>query len=347
MQLLKMLNIKNQKGIALIVVLMVIAVLAAVIVEFSFSARVSLNIVANHKDELKAYYIARAGIEGSKAILHYDLKKDGGRRADYIVSAEEADPEKEPWSQVKLITTTEFGGIPIGDGILVLGITDESSKININRLVYDKDGKVLDENSTERKAVENRVKKLIENVLPDDIDVEPEDIVKYIRDWIDPDDDTGEAEDDYYQGLTPPYECKDAPINSITELKMVRGINDIIYEKIEKYFTPYGEDKVNINTASFEVIQAINDTLGEKEKLTDDVLENVRLSLSDPERVDYLSIKNKNFGVSSNYFSIRCIGVVNLGKETEYSKIIKAIVKRNEKPSEDIPPIEVLYWSVE
>lgn len=338
--------LKSQRGIALIVVLMVIAVLAAVIVEFSYSARVNLNIVANHKDELKAYYIARAGIEGSKVLLDYDKNK----KVDYIVSAEDMDPETETWSQVKLITTTEFGGIPIGDGILVLGITDESSKININLLAYNCDdkGELSPKTDPDPKLASNlaraRVIKLLENVLPDDIDAEPGDIANNIIDWID-NNDEGEAEDDYYQGLTPPYECKDAPINSISELKMIKGINDTIYEKIEKYFTPYGE-KVNINTASYEVIQAVdlNDELSEEYR------QMVMLSPSDPERGDHFSKPptkpSKVFGVFSNYFSIRCIGVVNLGKKTEYSTTIKAIVKRNENPSGDIPPVEVLYWSV-
>ncbi len=345
MQIFKTLYIKNQKGIALLIVLMVISILAAVIVEFSYSARVSLNIVGNQKDELKAYYIARAGIEASKAILRYDLKKDGIRRVDYIVSGEEADPEVETWSQVRALTSTEFGGIPIGDGILVGGITDESSKININRLVYDKNGKALEENNSNRIAVKNRVIKLLDNVLPDDIDAEPGDIADNIIDWID-DDDGGEAEDDYYQGLTPPYECKDAPINSISELKMVRGINDAIYEAIEKYFTPYGEDKVNINTASAEVIMVLG-TNPNNPVDRSAVEEWIRAREEDgrycrsPGRA--INGINSNYsGCASNYFSIECTGIVNLGKETEYSKTIKAIVKRNKKP-----PIEVLYWKVE
>ncbi|UCD84275.1 MAG: general secretion pathway protein GspK [Deltaproteobacteria bacterium] len=343
--------LKNQKGIALLVVLMVIAILAAVIVEFSYSARVNLHIVANHKDELKTYYIARAGIEASKALLQYDLDKDGRKRVDYIVTGEDADPETETWSQVRLLTTTEFGGVPIGDGILVGGITDESSKININLLAYTyEDGKHKPKENIDLKSDKNSARtiviKLLDNVLPDDIDVEPVDIANNIIDWIDVDDDDGDAGDDYYQGLIPPYECKDAPINSISELKMVRGINDTVYEKIEKYFTPYGEANVNINTASFEVIQAIND-VHEGKLLSEEELDNFRLSPYDPERGHKTSISSP-FGVASNYFSIECIGIVNLGKKTEYAKTIKAIVKRN-KPSsdEDIPPIEVLSWRVE
>src|SRR5262249_46209370 len=53
-----------------------------------------------------------------------------------------------------------------------------------------------------------------------------EDIVNSILDWIDPDDEprANGAEDDYYQSLTPPYHCKNAALDSLEELLLVKGV---------------------------------------------------------------------------------------------------------------------------
>ena len=49
-----------------------------------------------------------------------------------------------------------------------------------------------------------------------------------ILDWIDPDDlpRVAGAESDYYQGLAVPYYAKNAPIDDLSELLLVKGILD-------------------------------------------------------------------------------------------------------------------------
>ena len=110
-----------------------------------------------------------------------------------------------------------------------------------------------------------------------------------ILDWIDPDDNThiGGTESDYYQGLTPPYFAKNKPIDDLSELLLVRGVTPEIYwggvatnhpraafQKrlgrvgwgsdttaytvgLSEIFTPISSGRININTASAEVLQLI------------------------------------------------------------------------------------------
>jgi type II secretory pathway component PulK len=94
------------------------------------------------------------------------------------------------------------------------GVTDEASKININALIMaDPTGNMLF----------NMLMKL-PNMTSD--------IANAIVDWVDADDTVrqstdggqGGAESDYYMSLTPPYKCKNGPIDSIEELLMVRGV---------------------------------------------------------------------------------------------------------------------------
>ena len=100
-----------------------------------------------------------------------------------------------------------------------------------------------------------------------------------IIDWRDPDDITGSggAEAEYYQTLDYPYKCKNKPFDLVSELLLVKGINEeIVYGKddgtsslpddnmgdklqlgIKDLVTVYGDGSINLNTAPFEVISAI------------------------------------------------------------------------------------------
>ncbi|MCP4713242.1 MAG: general secretion pathway protein GspK, partial [Planctomycetes bacterium] len=108
---------------------------------------------------------------------------------------------------------------------------------------------------------------------------EPRAIINSLKDWLDfGDDDTvtglSGAESDYYQGLEPPYECKNGPITHISELMQVKGITPALYQGTEglpglaEFVTIYGaygsgggrfrfDGKININTAELPVLRAL------------------------------------------------------------------------------------------
>jgi type II secretory pathway component PulK len=88
------------------------------------------------------------------------------------------------------------------------GVTDEGGKINLNALM------ILDPRG---KALHDRLM-----VLPN----MTEEIADAIVDWIDGDNlpRANGAEDSYYQSLTPPYHCKNGPLDSLEELLLVRGV---------------------------------------------------------------------------------------------------------------------------
>ncbi len=88
------------------------------------------------------------------------------------------------------------------------GVTDESGKINPNALYQlDPTGTVL-----------YNALMMLPNMTPDVADA--------IVDWIDPDDDprTNGAENSYYMSLSPAYQCKNGPLDTLEELLYVRGV---------------------------------------------------------------------------------------------------------------------------
>src|SRR5262249_40885991 len=92
--------------------------------------------------------------------------------------------------------------------LLRFGLIDEASKININAMLQ------IDPTGT---VAYNMLMKF-PNMTPDAADS--------IIDWIDSDDDPrpNGAESSYYLGLSPPYRCKNGPLDSVEELLLVKGV---------------------------------------------------------------------------------------------------------------------------
>jgi type II secretory pathway component PulK len=93
------------------------------------------------------------------------------------------------------------------------GVSDEAGKLNPNAMMQiDSTGQVLHD--------------MLMKFTNGPVAVMTEDIADSIVDWIDPDDDPrpNGAESSSYTGMTPPYRCKNAPLDSVEELLLVRGM---------------------------------------------------------------------------------------------------------------------------
>src|ERR1700738_4000409 len=67
----------SPRGVALILVLTVIAILTSIGVDFSYNSRVSLKLAENARDGMRAYYLARSAVNLSRLLLHYQKQLDG------------------------------------------------------------------------------------------------------------------------------------------------------------------------------------------------------------------------------------------------------------------------------
>jgi len=99
------------------------------------------------------------------------------------------------------------------------GITDESSKLNLNQATFD------------------QLLILVRSALGDDTEVDPREIVAAILDWRDPDanpqSEAGDTEGIYYEDLDEPYQIKNGPFDTVEELLLVKGVTPQLM---------YGED---------------------------------------------------------------------------------------------------------
>jgi general secretion pathway protein K len=131
------------------------------------------------------------------------------------------------------------------------GLSDEERKININL------------------SPANILKNLFE--IASGIDAEESESIAYsIINWRSPAQAARKegAGAFYYQALDHPYDCKNAPIEDLEELLLVKGVTRDVFDKTKKFLTVYGSGAVNINTSDGIVLRS----LGMSEGLTAKVL---------------------------------------------------------------------------
>jgi general secretion pathway protein K len=213
-------RIFDSKGVALIMVLWVIAVLSVVVLEFSFAMRTEVLITKNYKEDLQLYAMVQGGIQRAIAELIYkhDPKVQQLRKT---LTSEEIPPEKREW-----MTDGRSYVIPFDQGTCEIKVMSEAAKVNVN-LVSD-----------------SMLRKIITLL---GVEAEAKDIVvDSILDWRDPDDfyRVNGAEDSYYQSLKEPYRCKNASLDSIEELLLVRGVNQTLYHGRSDIKKEEGGEKV-------------------------------------------------------------------------------------------------------
>ncbi len=254
---------KNQKGMALLLVISLVSVLAIITLQFNREMRQAYIVSAGLKSSIKLGEMARSGIAIGEQTLLLDLEENI------------FDSPHDSWA---LLADEDFSTL-FEEGTIKIAVADETGKFQINAMVTrKKEGQQA--NSPEANAEQAQRESDVGNILWRLLRAEPffvEDgeargIIDSLIDWIDSGDGDGEeefgAEENYYQSLTPPYSCKNGPIESIEELLQVKGITrELLYGTEEKpalapLLTFLGDDgKININSAALLLLQAISDDI--------------------------------------------------------------------------------------
>jgi len=217
---------RNERGMVLLLVLVVVALLAALLTEFAYSSLVDLRLAETFRDTTRAYYLASGGARVGRMLLQED---DNGY-----------DGTDELWSQGVI-------DYPVGDGTVSIAIEDLGGRVDLNRLVDDAGNVDV--------PVMDRCLRLFDSLGLDD----PAALVDTLIDWLDPDGETRTlgAESEYYLGLERPYPAKDAPLESLDELLLVRGFDGAILKRLAPHITVHGAERINVNTASAEVLLSL------------------------------------------------------------------------------------------
>jgi general secretion pathway protein K len=225
--------LREERGMALLLVLMIVAMLAALLTEFAFSTLVDLRLTETFRDSTRAYYLAKGGLTLGRGVLKLDTNLYTTR--------------DELWAQ-------GVPNYPVGDGVVSIFIEDQGGKLDINNLLETSG------------AIRKRFYRLFSALDLDD----PEGLTGALIDWIDGDDVPYEdpesevmigTESGYYLRQSPPYRCKNAPLGSLGELSLIRGFTPEIVKLVTPHLTVHGSDdtKINVNTASLEVLMTLSE----------------------------------------------------------------------------------------
>jgi len=195
--------------VALIVVMIAIAVFTALAGALAFSMKVETRLAMNADNEQQLLWLGRSGVEYARWILAQEASL-AGQPYDSLNQIWAGGPGamSETNSVLAGISLDDF---PIGDGTVSLRIVDLERKANINTA----NAAVLQQALT------------VMGVNADDISV----VSDSIQDWRSPATAprVAGAQSDYYQSLTPPYYAKNAPIDDLSELLLVKGVTPEMY----------------------------------------------------------------------------------------------------------------------
>jgi general secretion pathway protein K len=323
---------KSERGIALFLVLWVMALLTVIAGEFCYFVRTEANITRNFKEETQTYYIAMSGL--SFAI--------GELVVNELVPRQVKAPDgKEEQEDIRLRINTDIPAIPFGDGQFKVERENESGKVNLN------------------KAGAPLLKMMLSNFEIDDANKNI--IVDSIMDWRDKDSlrlPNG-AEDDYYLSLPQPYKSKNGDFTSIEELLLVRGVTPgIFYGGLKDMVAVYQDketgldnriiakfdfDKININAASPRMLRALP-------RMTEDVVQAI---IKYREKKDFRSLTDLSLLVGSDiyagispyitlslspYYTIKSVGML---KDSQTREGVQAVVKIDRRLTKGY---EVIQW---
>jgi general secretion pathway protein K len=287
----------------------------------------------NLRDGIRLGYIAQSGVNCALAVLSEDA------------ASSSSDTLLEPWALSKELS---WNSVELFDnGRFQVELIDLAGKIAINRLITE-DG---DYNEAQKAFLARFLSQerfgLEEEAVGNLIDV--------IKDWIDPDEEVTRfgAESGYYQLLETPYACANRPVDSLSELRRVKGMTDALFfgddddqAGISEYLTVYGDGKININTADPLVLLALSDDM-DMDMVQDmvDYRMDKKNDLTNPEwyrnipGMGHVTIDPDLIKTTGDYFEVRSAGVIE--GETMFRQTT-AVVRRK-----DGSAIRIVAWKAE
>jgi len=140
----------------------------------------------------------------------------------------------------------------------------EDTKINLNQLAYGTKGAII-------KMLEALIEPefydfiFLENTSRAEY-VDREELIQNIVDWVDMGDDkytdgakyiTGGDEQSNYDDFDPEYKVKNSKFDTVQELMMVYGVDDLVFKILEPHITIYSTGKVNVNKANHDMLEGL------------------------------------------------------------------------------------------
>tara|TARA_B100001094_G_scaffold329833_1_gene393526 strand:- start:2572 stop:3870 length:1299 start_codon:yes stop_codon:yes gene_type:complete len=280
----------TNKGVAMIIAIMAASMMMLFSVDLILNSSVSLQLASSARNNLKAEYLAKSGLNLATFLVSLDLAldvfkstpaggnakpSDGRESMDIWAIINQLPPLGGDTAEMLESVQSEFGlsqlndagvfeQLKLFDGQFMTSISDESSRININNCAIGRG-----------EACTVPLKGLLscpaEAEFLSKKNLEAPAIIANIKDWADNKTSVTEGaadstEEAPYEDRRPKVSPKNDRYDSLDELKLISGWDDDLHKVFSPYLTVYplpdlGDSRkaprINFNTASLDFLSCL------------------------------------------------------------------------------------------
>lgn len=209
---MKLPQTSRPRGIALVIVMIVIVILATLAGGFAYSMKVEMSLARNSRFQADLDLLGRSGVEHARWVLAMHLR-DPKEMAYTALNQKWANG---PASTNELLIDVPLKDVPLGAGRFTVEMVDLERKFNLS-MVREGNAEVL--------------QRALELIGTDAALIGI--IVDSYFDWVDPDDakHVHGAETEDYLRMVPgkPYSAKNGLMDDVSEFLMLQGVTESIY----------------------------------------------------------------------------------------------------------------------
>ena len=237
----------KNRGSALVIALWAIVMLSMLVAATTFNMHMEAGITTHYRKRMKAASVARGGVEWAKLMLY---------KSTSAFSDEDVYGEQFRIDLKRLARGNALGNInkELGEGQFRVSIIPEQGRRNVNHITEEDWKEIFDQTG-----------------VPNEI---WDELIDTLGDWVDENDlhllNGAESDDNFYKEKG--YEVKNAPLDTIDELLLIKGWDEnIVYggpsddpdephmRGFANLLTTWGDGKINVNTANRGVLMTVTE----------------------------------------------------------------------------------------
>jgi general secretion pathway protein K len=291
---------RERRGVALVMVLAAITVLTVFLTQLQDETSADLSAALAERDAVRAEYHAKSAANLARLMIATEptiragvlpllMIATGGKGAppqipvwefaDQLLGVFNGGDGKSDFAGMAAVDLSTSKNLGLdGGGSFRVKIVDEDSKINLN---VASQGTVFAHNRLSAQLLGTmggpQYVELFAGRDPDGQFSDAMTVCGAMIDWVDADEESyvcdptglapsGGVEDNYYQTIGLTYRRKNAPFDSLEELRMVRGVGDDFWTTFvepepgrpeKRVMTVWGQGAINVNTANVQTLLAI------------------------------------------------------------------------------------------
>ncbi len=289
-------RMRNEKGIALILVLSSITILTTMAVEFAYNTNVNYHLARNAVDRLKAIYLAKSAYNFMRVELKFDRVfrqivqsqnlgqflganaslplcqqfplSTGLIRAVFMGGEGGMALPEEMQGMISMAAQSEAEEFLNFQGDFDAQCVDESVKINFNQFYGLNPGQRVGEGYNPYDKLKIDLAKFMARKQYEDLfenaDVKVGNVVRNIADWIDSNEminEIGGAEAGpemiLYERLENRYPIKNSKLSTLDETFLIAGVVDEWFAPMKNLFTIYGAGTINVCNAEELIVREV------------------------------------------------------------------------------------------